>query len=147
MLIQLAVGTALIIICVVNHAIGLELLLRRLKNIGPKWDRRLPTYGHIVIMVVVVLGLFLAHTIEAWVWAGFYYLSGELGSMSEAIYFSTVTYTTLGYGDIVLSPKWHIISALQAVSGIILFGWSTAFLVNVRAFFWKKYGMDHFGGN
>ena len=146
MFIQLVVGTTLIILCVVNHAICLELLLRRLKNIGPKWDRRLPVCGHIVIMIVVVLGLFAAHTIEAWLWGFFYYFSGELSGLSEAIYFSTVTYTTLGYGDVVLSHKWNLTSSLQAVSGIILFGWSTAFLVNARHFFWKKYGMDHYQG-
>ena len=143
MFIQLFVGTFLIILCVVNHAIFLELLLRRLKNVGPKWDRRMPSYGHVVIMIVVVIGLFATHTIEAWIWGAFYYVSGELTTLSEAIYFSTVTYTTLGYGDIVLSHKWYLTSSLQAVSGIIMFGWSTAFLVNVRAFFWKKYGMDN----
>ena len=63
-------------------------------------------------------------------------------SFADAIYFSTVTYTTLGYGDIILSHKWQVTSSLQAVSGIILFGWSTAFLVNVRTFFWKKWGID-----
>ncbi|MCR9213893.1 MAG: potassium channel family protein [Proteobacteria bacterium] len=142
MLIQLAVGTALIIVCVVNHAICLELLLRRVKTIGPKWDRRLPTFGHIIIMIVVVIGLFAAHTIEAWIWAVFYWLSGDVKSFTEAIYFSTVTYTTLGYGDIVLTDEWYVTSSLQAVSGIILFGWSTAFLVNVRGFFWRKWGVD-----
>jgi len=144
MLIQLLVGTALIIACVVTHAISLELLLRRLKAIAPRWDRRLPNYGHIIIMIVVVLGLFAAHSVEAWIWALFYWLSGEVTTLSEAVYFSTVTYTTLGYGDITLSPDWYITSSLQAVSGIILFGWSTAFLVNVRAFFWKKYGLTHY---
>lgn len=144
MLIQLLVGTALIIACVVTHALSLELLLRRLNAIAPKWDRRLPHFGHIIIMIVVVLGLFAAHAIEAWIWALFYWASGEVATLHDAVYFSTVTYTTLGYGDIVLSPAWNITSSLQAVSGILMFGWSTAFLVNVRAFFWKKYGMTQY---
>lgn len=146
MFIQLFVGTVLIVLCVINHAICLELLLRRLKNIGPKWDRRLPIYGHVAIMIVIVIGLFAAHTIEAWIWGFFYFMSGELSGLSEAIYFSTVTYTTLGYGDVVLSDRWNLTSSLQAVSGIILFGWSTAFLVSARTFFWKKYGMSHYEG-
>ncbi|MAZ02785.1 MAG: ion transporter [Sneathiella sp.] len=146
MLIQLLVGTGLIIACVINHAVCLELLLRRLKSIGPRWDRRLPTYGHIVIMIIVVLGLFAAHTIEAWLWAMFYWGSGELSGLPEALYFSTVTFTTLGYGDVILSEKWNLTASLQAVSGILLFGWSTAFLINIRAFFWNKYGIDHYQG-
>jgi hypothetical protein len=142
MLVQLMVGTGLIITCVIIHAICLELLLRRLKVVGPKWDRRLPTYGHVIIMIIVVLGLFGAVTMQAWVWAVFYWATGDVASFADAIYFSTVTYTTLGYGDIILSHKWQVTSSLQAVSGIILFGWSTAFLVNVRTFFWKKWGID-----
>ncbi|WP_227711996.1 potassium channel family protein [Sneathiella sp. P13V-1] len=94
-------------------------------------------------MIVVVLGLFMAHTIEAWIWAMFFYLAGEHTEFSEAVYFSTVTFTTLGYGDVTLSEKWRLTAALQAVSGIMLFGWSTAFLVNVRAFFWRKHGIIH----
>ncbi|USG63074.1 potassium channel family protein [Sneathiella marina] len=144
MFLQLTVGTGLIIACVVIHAVCLELLMRRLKIVGPKWDRRLPTYGHIIIMIIVVLGLFGAHTIEAWVWAIFYWVTGDVSNFANGIYFSTVTYTTLGYGDITLSPDWQITSSLQAVSGIILFGWSTAFLVNVRTFFWKKWGIDQY---
>lgn len=140
---QLFFGTVLIILCVINHALCLELLLRRLKDHGPKWDIRYPIYGHVVIMIVVVLGLFMTHTIEAWIWAFFFWLVGETASLGEAVYFSTVTFTTLGYGDVILSKDWRITSSLQAVSGILLFGWSTAFLVNVRAFFWRKHGMIH----
>ncbi len=143
MLVQLFFGTTLIILCVINHALCLELLLRRLKEHGQKWELRFPVFGHVVIMIVVVLGLFMAHTIEAWIWAIFYRFVGETGSLAEAVYFSTVTFTTLGFGDVVLSDDWRLTSALQAASGILLFGWSTAFLVNVRAFFWKKHGLIH----
>ena len=97
--------------------------------------------GHVVIMILVVLGLFLAHTIESWIWAVFYWLAGETKNLSEAVYFSTVTFTTLGFGDVTLSENWRLTSSLQAVSGILLFGWSTAFLVSVRAFFWRKHGI------
>ncbi len=143
MFIQLFIGSLLIVACVVNHALCLEFLLRRVKNASPKWDLKLPRFGHVIIMIIVVLGLFLTHTIEAWIWAAFYWFIGESSSLSEAVYFSTVTITTLGYGDIILSEKWRLTSALQAVSGILLFGWSTAFLVNVRAIHWRKHGMGH----
>ena len=143
MLVQLFFGTALIVLCVINHALCLELLLRRLKEHGQKWELKFPVFGHVVFMIVVVLGLFMAHTIEAWIWAIFYRFAGETESLAEAVYFSTVTFTTLGFGDVVLSDDWRLTSALQAASGILLFGWSTAFLVNVRAFFWKKHGLIH----
>jgi Ion channel len=143
MFIQLLVGSAIIVLCVINHALCLELLLRRVKHSSPKWELRLPFFGHVIIMIIVVLGLFLAHTIESWIWAFFYYFAGETADLSEAVYFSTVTFTTLGFGDITLSREWRLTSSLQAVSGILLFGWSTAFLVNVRSIYWRKHGMDH----
>ena len=141
MFVQLIAGTFLIIVCVVIHALSLELLLRKLKRHGPSWDIKLPHFGHVLIMITVVLGLFLTHTLEAWVWAAFYWMVGETKSFAEAIYFSTVTFTTLGFGDVTLTTTWRLASALQAVSGILLFGWSTAFLVNVRSFFWQKHGI------
>lgn len=143
MFLQMFSGTVLIIICVITHAVCLEGLLKRFKNQGPKWDVKYPHLGNIITMIVVVLGLFMAHTIEAWIWAFFYWFVGETNNLSEAIYFSTVTFTTLGFGDITLSQSWRLTSALQAVSGILLFGWSTAFLVNVRSFFWRKHGLIH----
>ncbi|GLQ06706.1 ion transporter [Sneathiella chinensis] len=143
MLLQLFLGSILIIICVINHAFCLEFLLRRVKRFGAVWEVRAPAFGHVLIMIVVVLGLFMTHTIEAWIWASFYHMVGETTTMHDAIYFSTVTFTTLGFGDITLSPDWQLTSALQAVSGIILFGWSTAFLVNVRGLFWRKHDAIH----
>ncbi len=143
MFIQLFFGTVLIIACVITHALCLEGLLRHLKARGPNWDLKYPHFGHVVIMIAVVLGLFMAHTIEAWIWAIFYWFVGETNSLSEAVYFSTVTFTTLGFGDVVLTTTWRLTSAMQAVSGILLFGWSTAFLVNVRGYFWQKHGLMH----
>ena len=52
----------------------------------------------------------------------------ETQTFEEALYFSTVTFASLGYGDIVLSPRWRLISAIEAANGVILFAWSTAFL-------------------
>lgn len=143
MLLQLFCGTIMIIACVITHAVCLEGLLQPLKKYSVKWDLKYPHFGHIAIMIVVVLGLFMAHTLEAWIWAVFYWSVDETRSLSEAIYFSTVTFTTLGFGDVVLSNAWRLTSALQAVSGILLFGWSTAFLVNVRGLFWRKHGLLH----
>ncbi|MBP9881963.1 MAG: two pore domain potassium channel family protein [Chitinophagales bacterium] len=50
----------------------------------------------------------------------------KLQSWEESIYFSTITYTTLGYGDITLPPVWRVMSGFEAMNGILLFGWSTA---------------------
>ncbi len=73
--------------------------------------------------------LMVLHFIEIMLWASVYLQIPELknlGNWEEAIYFSTITYTTVGYGDITLPPVWRIMSGFEAMSGILLFGWSAA---------------------
>jgi hypothetical protein len=73
-----------------------------------------------------VLWLFLAMIIQTWVWALLYLALGALGSLEEAVYFSTVTFTTLGFGDITLDKTWRLLSSFEAANGLLMFGWSTA---------------------
>ena len=73
--------------------------------------------------------LLLVALAEASLWAATYVALGAISSFEEAIYFSTVTYTTLGFGDLVLDNPWRLLSAIEAANGIIMFGWTTALLV------------------
>jgi voltage-gated potassium channel Kch len=59
------------------------------------------------------------------------YLPVTLPSFEEALYFSTVTFTTVGYGDIVLSREWRQLATFEAVNGWIIFGWATALIMAV----------------
>ena len=63
------------------------------------------------------------------VWAGAYVALGAIGSLEEAIYFSIVSFTTVGYGDVVLPRDWRILGASEAAAGILIFGWSVALLI------------------
>ena len=78
--------------------------------------------------MITIVAIFLIHTVEIWLWAVLYYWLGEFGSFERALYFSTVTFTTLGYGDITLQENWQLLSGFEAANGIILFGVSTAFV-------------------
>ena len=74
---------------------------------------------------------FLAIVLEAVLWALLYLyhpLSTSLTDAQTAFYFSMVTYTTLGYGDVVLAGDWRALSAIQAANGVIIFGWTTALI-------------------
>ena len=64
----------------------------------------------------------------------------DLPNLETALYFSTVTYTTLGYGDVVLTPPWRVLASLEAANGILLFGWTTAFLFMVVRRIWQRTG-------
>jgi hypothetical protein len=69
--------------------------------------------------------------IEIMLWAAAYRLAGELTSFEEATYFSAITFATIGYGDVTLTHEWRLASAIEGVNGILLFGWTTAFLFKV----------------
>lgn len=83
------------------------------------------------LILLTVFGIFALHTVEIWLYAALYLGLGEMRSLEEALYFATVTFASLGYGDIVLSPRWRVLSAIEAANGVILFAWSTAFLLAV----------------
>jgi hypothetical protein len=87
-----------------------------------------PLAGTMTITLLVLLMSFAA-LLESGLWAGFYVWSGALPDFRDAIYFSLVTFTTLGYGDIVLDEQGRLIAAFQAANGIIMFGWTTAIIV------------------
>jgi len=77
-------------------------------------------------LAAFVLWLFLAMITEVWTWAMLYLALGAISSLEQAVYFSTVTFTTLGFGDITLDERWRLLSSFEAANGLLMFGWSTA---------------------
>ena len=63
------------------------------------------------------------------VWAATYLSIDAIEGLEKAIYFSMVTYTTLGYGDVLLDENWRVLASYQAANGIIMFGWTTAIVM------------------
>jgi len=74
----------------------------------------------------VVILMFFASLLEVVLWAATYLALDALHDFETALYFSMVTFTTLGYGDVVLEDRWRLLSSFEAVNGIIMFGWTTA---------------------
>ena len=127
MLTQICIGAALIASTVIIHAVCLELILKAFIAVRTEIEIRWRT----VAFALVVLAVFMAHVIEIWVWAIFFYLNAsisEIPTLEAALYFSTSSFTTVGFGDLVLSEEWRLLSSFEATNGMILFGWSTAFI-------------------
>ena len=80
------------------------------------------------ISLGAVVPLFFGHFAQVGLWAGFLVWLSALQSYNDAFYFSLVTFATLGYGDIVLSPNYRIFGALGATCGSLMLGWSTALI-------------------
>jgi len=125
---NLLVGTALISLTVVIHTFGLMAVTRvmgMLTDVLRLRGRR----SHVVAMIAAVIGIFGVLTVEVWLWAITYYVLGIAGDFETALYFSTATFSTVGYGDIVAGADWRLLTALEGVNGFLLIGWSTAYLV------------------
>jgi hypothetical protein len=128
-LLPLAIALALMAVCVVVHALVLALLFRWLNN------HRAPGRIHFLraaaLLVQVAFWLVLAHLVEMSIWAVALVRLGALQDMVDSIYFSMITYTTVGYGDLVLPLRWHALAGVEGLTGILMAGWSTGFLFAV----------------
>jgi hypothetical protein len=89
------------------------------------------SYNAITLIAGTIHMFFAAALIEVGLWGGAYPAIGAVAGVETSIYHSMVTFTTLGYGDVVLSDRWRLLSSLQAANGIIMFGWTTAVVMAV----------------
>ncbi len=133
MLQSILTGIAIVGATVVIHAVGSTYWLRfATRSLSSEAELRTRTALATLVSTAVVL--LLLHVIEVVLWAITYLVLPQvtnLESFEEAVYFSLVTFTTLGYGDITLSGDRRLLSGIESMNGILLFGWSTAVLFSV----------------
>ena len=124
MLPQLIGAWALMAACVVLHAIAVVTALRTLglESNHPK------NFWQMTLLLVRLAGwMVMFHLLEVALWAGYYTLTSALPDIYTALYFSAVTYTTTGYGDVVLERPWRLVGGIEALTGILMCGWTTGF--------------------
>lgn len=131
-------GTSIICVTVIFHIVGLVSLALIMKTIGTKLADVKIQLKTVLLLVTCVFGVLFLHVVEAWAWAGVFMVLGEFDNLERALYFSIVTSTTLGYGDITLSEQWQLLSTFEAMGGLILFGATTAFLLGVMGNMFKN---------
>jgi hypothetical protein len=124
MLSRLLFAWCLMAFCVAVHATGitsaLQWLHRRPAAAQPAWRW---TWLYVQLAGWIIL----LHLIEIIAWGLFYVWKGAIPDLQSALYFSAVTYTTTGYGDIVLPEAWRLVGGVEALTGILMCGWSTGF--------------------
>jgi hypothetical protein len=127
MILRLSCALALMAVCVTVHAGGVSGAIRRLRgrqDVRGFWpDTRL--------FIALAGWMVLLHLLEISVWAVFYLWKGGMNDLQSSLYFSAITYTTTGYGDLVLKEDWKIISGVEALTGILMCGWSTGFFMAI----------------
>lgn len=128
---NLGLASLMVAVTVLIHFWGLLLLTRAVGGGGLRLRAHENHFRGALVILMGVFGIFALHTGEIWTYAMLYHGLGETDSFEQALYFSTTTFSSLGLGDVVLSPRWRLISAIEAANGVILFAWSTAFLLTL----------------
>ena len=126
MLHELTAAFGLLAVCVIVHAVGLGLALPwlTLRHTGQPLRRAVRT---IQVLIGVASWLLVLHLIEIAVWAAFYFWVRCLPDLETSLYFSGVTYATVGFGDIVLPHGWRLLAPMEGLTGILMCGLSTGF--------------------
>jgi hypothetical protein len=125
---NLIIAACMMVVTTAIHAGGMLLVIQiseSHKGLSFKRLKRLFLISEVVIL------MFLASVLEVLAWAITYLALNAIQGFEEAMYFSMVTFTTLGYGDVVLVEHWRLLSSFEAANGIIMFGWTTAIVIAV----------------
>ena len=128
---QITLGTALLLVCAILHITALVIGVPVLQALGDRLKTAHKHYRAAALLACGVLVIVLAHTSQIWIWAASVYATGAFADFATSFYFSTTTYTTLGYGDMVLPEGLRNFGTFAAITGLLTFGISTAFLINL----------------
>lgn len=137
MAMELALATGLALTTVLMHGAGLMLLARLVEHYHPPEAEPISPMSRrgATVAIIVVLGLFAIHGAEIWLFAFIFHAVGAVPELRDAVYFSTISYGAIGYGDAVIAPEWKLLGAIEGINGSILLGWSVVFFVAVMTRF------------
>lgn len=138
MALAISIGILLSIVSIALHSVSTSLLIHSLRRKPEALQRK---FGDVRVFSLAAVWLLITHTLHSIVWAVAYMLvvgRPLFADMQDAVYFSAVTFSTLGYGDIVIEGRWKMLSACQAMTGLLIFGWSSALLYSVVSRVWAE---------
>lgn len=141
MIINILIGLFVIGITVVIQGYGTGYWMKYLDNNYFNLSNSIFEKRSIRTVIFTSFFLLLLHFLQAAIWAFIYFILPEITefeTFEKAIYFSLVTFTTLGYGEITIGESNRILAGFEAINGILLIGWSTAFMFSVVQSIWKR---------
>jgi voltage-gated potassium channel Kch len=132
------ISLGLVILTVSIHTLGTGLWIRVLRG-RQAWFATPKVWSNLGLLLGTAVFMLSLNALEAVAWGGIYLLAPgvpEISTFETAVYFSFITFTTLGYGDVTLRSEWQLLCGLEAMNGIFLFGWSAALLYAVVQRIW-----------
>jgi hypothetical protein len=132
MLLSLLIGSIALLISIAIQVVVVVLLLRHLLRIMSDFNRKKFGFDFdFYVICVVMLSLFVGHVVQVSIWAGVFQYLGEFPDFPTAFYHSMVNFSSLGYGDMVMSERWRLLGAMEASNGVLMFGLSAGFTMAV----------------
>ncbi|NEX95231.1 two pore domain potassium channel family protein [Caulobacter sp. 17J65-9] len=125
---QLALAAPMVAGTVVVHLLGLAGIAKASRWMETRFRRR-GQIERLRVLLPVAFALVALHTIEIWMYAVMFHLVGATRNFEHALFFSLTTYSTAGYDEAALPGHWRVMGGIEGINGILLLGWSTAFLV------------------
>jgi len=122
------VGAPVMVLCLLLQAVFVTISLRHYLKIRVPPKHPPSPARNVMILVVVLLLVTIGNLMQVSIWALLFVLLGEFDRIEPALYYSAVNFSTLGYGDIVMSERWRLLGPLEAFNGILMFGVSTALM-------------------
>jgi hypothetical protein len=116
---------------IVIHALAVVVIVRFIRRQHRLGRTGVRFWQDVAIVGIATLLVTAAHLSEITIWALVFVFCGEFAQFAGAFYHSAVNYTTLGYGDVVMTPSWRLLGPLEAADGMLMFGVSTAIIVSL----------------
>lgn len=137
MILQLFIGGVMIGVTVLFQAFTLESILHLSHKVSTPLHR-VRRFWKALFLTVIVLAVATVIVVEIWLWALLYLALDALPNLETALYFSTVSFSTVGFGDVVLPDEWRLLSGIEATNGMLMFGWSVAFILEVVGTLYRR---------
>jgi Ion channel len=133
MIAPLLVGTGVLLVSLLGYGVGTGLIVQVAVRLIRSGYAGLGFWKHVAVMMIVTLITVAMHLTQIALWALIFLACGEVSTFEKAFYLSAQNYTSLGYGDVILSERWRLLGPLEAINGLLLFGLSTALLFAVMS--------------
>jgi len=125
---ELAFAFAIMAVCVVIHSATLVNFSAWLITKRPELGQRRAMLRYTIVLIMAFFVLIILHLTETAIWGAFYFWRGLFPDFETSLYFSLGSYTTIGYGDVVLPQRWRMLGGIEGLSGVLLCGLSAAFI-------------------
>jgi hypothetical protein len=133
MLTEISLAAVIVAVCLLLHVAGVLVMAESLLQRRDYLERKGATTRYAILLILLFSGIMFLHVTETILWAAFYYTRTLFNDFETSLYFSLTSYSTIGYGDVLLPQRWRLLGAIEGISGVLLCGISTAFVFAVMS--------------